>query len=66
LTALSGKDGNPVIIPIPGASSEKRVLENSKNVDMTAAEMEEIQGVLSKFKVSGTRYPEAHMGLTEG
>src|SRR5271168_4296106 len=43
---LSKKDGNPEIIPIPGASTEARVAENSKNVTLTDEEVTEIDKIL--------------------
>ena len=56
----------PVIIPIPGASSEKRVRENSKDVKLSEEEMAEIQKILDGFQVSGTRYNAHGMKLVEG
>lgn len=54
----SGK-GHPVIIPIPGATTEERVLENAKEVELKEDELAEIQSILNKFKVVGGRYPAA-------
>jgi len=56
IRGISSQAGRPTIIPIPGASSEKRVSENSKNVTLTGDEMKEIQAILDKFPVSGGRY----------
>jgi pyridoxine 4-dehydrogenase len=55
--AHSGKDGLPIIIPIPGATTEARVEENSKDVSLTEADLKEINDILSKFSVMGDRYP---------
>jgi pyridoxine 4-dehydrogenase len=66
IRALSAKPGMPVIIPIPGASSEKRVRENSKVVTLTDGEMEEIQQILDNFKVVGTRYNSHGMAMADG
>jgi pyridoxine 4-dehydrogenase len=55
--ALSRRPGMPTIIPIPGATTEARVLENSKVVDITDEEMAEIDDILANFKPAGDRYP---------
>jgi pyridoxine 4-dehydrogenase len=59
---LSKKDGNPEIIPIPGATTEARVSENSKNITLTAEEAAEIDKILKSFPIEGGRYgePEVH------
>ncbi|KAJ3548709.1 hypothetical protein NM208_g871 [Fusarium decemcellulare] len=56
--SLSRRPGMPVIIPIPGATSPERVEENSKIVELTDAEMEEIDQILSEFEIVGGRYPD--------
>ncbi|KAI8966101.1 putative aldo/keto reductase [Daldinia sp. FL1419] len=56
--AISRRPGMPTIIPIPGATTAARVEENSKLVDITDAEMAEIDATLSKFKAAGDRYPD--------
>jgi pyridoxine 4-dehydrogenase len=58
--------GMPVMIPIPGASSEKRVKENSKVVELTTQDMAEIDEILKTFTVSGTRYHAPQMAYVEG
>jgi pyridoxine 4-dehydrogenase len=55
--ALSGRKGMPTIIPIPGATTEERVLENGKEVDLTEEEMSEIEQILRENEVVGARYP---------
>ncbi|KAM0287714.1 hypothetical protein ACHAQH_000245 [Verticillium albo-atrum] len=55
--ALSRRPGMPTIIPIPGTTSASRVEENGKLVDISDAEMEEIDAMLAKFDVAGGRYP---------
>ncbi|CAK4032107.1 Hypothetical predicted protein [Lecanosticta acicola] len=55
--ALSKRPGMPVFIPIPGATTSERVIENSKTFDLTDAEMTEIDSILAKFKPAGDRYP---------
>jgi len=63
--AHSKASGMPTIIPIPGASSEKRVSENSKEVDLTKEEMDEIEKILSTFTTSGGRYHASHSAFLE-
>lgn len=60
---LSGKKGMPVIIPIPGATTEKRVIENMKDVELNADDLSEIDAILKKLPVFGDRYgaPFAHL-----
>ncbi|KAL4749343.1 hypothetical protein BDW72DRAFT_178422 [Aspergillus terricola var. indicus] len=54
---LSRRPGMPTIIPIPGATTVARVEENSKVVELTDSEMEEIDAILAKFEPVGERYP---------
>ncbi|KAL1614317.1 hypothetical protein SLS56_012139 [Neofusicoccum ribis] len=62
--ALSKRPDMPVIIPIPGMTTAERVEENSKIVDLTEEEMQEIDKILASFEVVGTRYPEHAMHMT--
>ena len=55
--SLSKRPGMPVIIPIPGATTAERVDENSKIVDLTLEELDEIDATLAKFEIKGDRYP---------
>jgi pyridoxine 4-dehydrogenase len=55
--SLSRRPGLPTIIPIPGATTEERVLENSKVIDFTDEELAEIDEILANFKTAGDRYP---------
>ena len=57
MDSLSGKNGNPVIIPIPGASHESRVRENSKVVMLDEQEMAHLGAILKEFSPMGGRYP---------
>lgn len=63
---LSKRNGNPEIIPIPGASTEERVLENSKYLTLEESEMETLDAMLAKFEVSGGRYPKFMESSLEG
>ncbi|PBP22544.1 aldo/keto reductase [Diplocarpon rosae] len=65
LRAISNKDGNPEIIPIPGASTEARVLENSKDVTLDPDELKDIETILKGFEVKGERYDEHGMAHAE-
>ena len=51
------------IVPIPGTRSEAHLLENlgALNVQLTKADVQEIETSLSKFPVYGDRMGEAHM-----
>jgi len=53
------------IIAIPGTTRLEGLKENVGSVDvkLTEEELKEIRAILSSFVVSGTRYPEAAMGM---
>lgn len=55
---LSKKPGMPRFIPLPGAVLGSRVRENSKEFDLTSAEMSAIDDILAKVTVVGRRYPD--------
>ena len=59
----SGKGGNPEIIPIFGATTEERVLENLKDVKLTDEEFKEVNEIVKNASPAGGRYPEAMKGL---
>ena len=56
--AVARRPGMPEIIPIPGATTAERVRENYKAVEITDAEMAEIDAILARFTVVGGRYPD--------
>ncbi len=64
--AQSGKDGMPIIVPIPGASSEERVKENMVDVELSEKDVKEIDSILASVEVEGGRYPEHMSGLNFG
>ncbi|KAH6718998.1 NADP-dependent oxidoreductase domain-containing protein [Leptodontidium sp. MPI-SDFR-AT-0119] len=66
IRSISKKDGNPEIFPIPGATTEARVLENSKDVTLSGEELKAIESILSSFSVIGDRYNSHGMALVEG
>jgi aryl-alcohol dehydrogenase-like predicted oxidoreductase len=51
----------PWIVPIPGTTKLSRIEENigAGNVELTVAELREIDDAASKIEVQGARYPEA-------
>lgn len=55
----SGLKGMPEIIPIFGATTEERVLENLKDVKLSDEEFEELNDIVKKCVVVGGRYPDA-------
>lgn len=55
--ALSRRPGMPVIVPIPGATTEERVRENAAAVELSDAEMAGIEETLGKVKIAGARWP---------
>ncbi|KAB5542786.1 NADP-dependent oxidoreductase domain-containing protein [Coniochaeta sp. 2T2.1] len=57
IRGLSRRKGVPLIIPIPGATTEARVRENAVEVDLTDEDLSKIDNILSKFTVAGGRYP---------
>lgn len=56
----SGKFGNPVFVPIPGATTVARVIENFKEVSLTDEQFKELDSFVKDFEVKGGRYNE-HM-----
>lgn len=66
IRSISKRDGNPEFIPIPGATTEARVLENSKDVTLSSEELKAIDTILSSFSVVGDRYDSHGMAHVEG
>jgi len=56
----------PWIVPIPGATKRHRLEENigAAAVELTAADLREIENAASKITVHGARYSEQHERLT--
>ena len=63
---LSLKNGNPVIIPIPGATTEARIFENVKEVEFSEKDIAEVDAILASFTVEGGRYGAHHAHLMDG
>jgi aryl-alcohol dehydrogenase-like predicted oxidoreductase len=57
----------PWIVPIPGTTKLNRLKENVRAaaIELSAADLREISGALSNFKVEGDRYP-AHLAARVG
>lgn len=53
---LSGKPGMPTIIPIPGGTTSAKVAQNLQAPRLTDAEMAEIDAILKRNEIVGTRY----------
>lgn len=63
--AQSKKPGMPILVPVAGARSEARVVENVKDVDLTDHDLKQIDAILENFPVIGERFPPAGMKLNE-
>ena len=68
VVSLSKKKGMPTIIPIPGATTADRVIENGKasDVELSDEEMVEIDQILATCEVTGDRYHPAGMKMING
>lgn len=64
--AQSGKDGMPLLIPIPGATTKERVEENMVDVELSKEEVKEIDELMASIEVEGGRYPDFLSGLNYG
>lgn len=62
----SKKNGNPEILPIPGASSAERVEENAKAVLLGGDDLAQIDSILQSFTVVGGRYGAHAAAYIEG
>ena len=55
--SLSNKPGLPTIIPIPGGTTKDKVIQNMQGIEkLTDEEMAEIDALLKKHEIKGTRY----------
>lgn len=52
-------------VPLPGASRASRVFENCQTVELSEADLAEIQGLLDAFPVAGERYGAGFQHLLE-
>ncbi|KAK0733919.1 NADP-dependent oxidoreductase domain-containing protein [Lasiosphaeria miniovina] len=63
LLALARRPGMPTVVPIPGASSPAQVRENTVEIDLTDADMVEIDLILEALPVAGDPYGAHQMGF---
>lgn len=63
---LSRRRDSPVFIPIPGASIEGRVKENSQVIELNQEELTQIDKQLESFEAAGERYPEMYLSQLNG
>ena len=65
---LSKREDMPTIIPIPGATTAERVIENARagEIELSEEEMAEIDEVLKTCEVVGDRYHAAGMQSING
>ena len=54
--AQGKKSGMPAIIPIPGATTEERIEENMVEINLTEADLKEIDELIKGVTISGGRY----------
>ena len=54
--SYSGKDGFGTIIPIPGSTTEERATENGTEVTLSDEELKELEEIMKKTVVAGSRY----------
>ncbi|CZT24507.1 related to voltage-gated shaker-like K+ channel, subunit beta/KCNAB [Ramularia collo-cygni] len=62
----SGRNGLPIFIPIPGATTAERVRENLVEVELSENDLKEIDSLLASHKIVGDRYPEHVAALSFG
>ncbi|BDD54801.1 hypothetical protein MAP00_000383 [Monascus purpureus] len=57
LRSLSGRPGLPTIIPIPGGTTPEKIVQNTEGVPILSdEEMEEIDEILKRNEIVGSRY----------
>lgn len=68
VVSVSKKKGMPRIIPIPGARTVERVIENgnAREVELKEDEIGEIEEILATCEVAGDRYHAAGMKSING
>lgn len=65
LRDMSKRDHMPVIVPIAGARSNERVAENCEDIELTDAEVKEIDAALARLPIARARYPASAAKLLE-
>jgi pyridoxine 4-dehydrogenase len=61
--AQSGSKGMPTIIPIPGATTSKRIEENTKPAKLNDDDMKALGDMLKEFPPIGDRYHKSQSAL---
>lgn len=64
--AKSGKEGLPVLIPIPGATTPARIRENAVEVELSVNDVKELDSLVESIEVVGGRYPDGLAALNFG
>ncbi|KAE9978742.1 hypothetical protein EG328_001340 [Venturia inaequalis] len=64
--AHSGRDGLPIIVPIPGTTTEKRLAENMTEVSLSEGDLKELDEAVKKCSVHGGRYGGPLAALMDG
>ena len=55
--SYSGIYGSSAVIPNPGSTTESRATENSNAVDVSDAELKELEEIIKNTEIAGARYP---------
>ena len=63
---LSKRPKTPLVVPIPGATTVEKVRENAVEVELSEADVREIDKILEGFEVKGDRYHAHGMKLVNG
>jgi len=66
ILSITKKPGMSEIIPIPGATTEERVKENTVEVQLTEEELDKIDEILATCEIKGDRYHSYGMKLANG
>ncbi|RVX73666.1 hypothetical protein B0A52_02556 [Exophiala mesophila] len=64
--AQSERNGNGIIIPIPGAERPEWVAENCKMVELVEEDLQSLDDIVKRIPIQGGRYSAAEVKLSEG
>lgn len=64
--AQSGRNGNGIIIPLPGAEKPEWVEENCKEINLTEEDLRKLDQIFKRIPIQGGRYAPAETKLSEG
>lgn len=65
LLAISQWPGMPQIVPIPGSTRPEGIRENSRVVELSDKDMQDIKAILQRCEVKGDRYHEFGMRVLD-